>query len=314
MTEQEIQQWHKDENEWWNKFSSIMAKQWELDDYSNMILRKSMEQESFDFLMKNNGSLLDLGCGSGWLSFQFERNGMTTLGLDFSDEQIKLANNHKLEHDAKKSSFVCCDILSWDYSNHLQKFDSVHVSAFLHHLPEQELITLFEVISRISKNEANIYLYEPLYFTHKKLNIVKKIFLFIVVKSFGLFIHHIPSFLNLWEKDYKDARKRGYTGASPHEAALNYEFLESVLKNTNLKIEDITPVHYKSIVYAILVFSMKKPFRNFFKKGISGIIKLDHFLFKFIGYKNMGYKKDFLLYSVKIKKTLSQKVDIHELS
>ena len=52
MTQEEIQQWHQDEIKWWNKFSSIMAKQWELDEHSNNILRKSNEEDSYQYLLK----------------------------------------------------------------------------------------------------------------------------------------------------------------------------------------------------------------------------------------------------------------------
>lgn len=303
MTATQIQEWHNDEIEWWNKFSHIMAKQWQLDDYSNNILRKSTEEESFNYLIKKNGLLLDLGCGSGWLSFKFGNDGMATLGLDFSEEQIKLANQYKIQNNVVNSSFVCCDIFSWDYSNYHNMFDSIHISAFLHHLPEEELDLLFEVISKISKDGAKIYLYEPIYFADKKLSLIKKISLFFINKSFSVLMYRLPSLFNCWEQDYKDAQKEGYTGTSPHESALNYKFFKMILKKYSLEIENITPSHYKSIVYAILANSMKNPLGGFLKKGIPLIMKLDQFLFKVIGWKNIGEKRDFLLCSIKIKKS-----------
>ena len=303
MTAEQIQEWHKDEIEWWNKFSHIMAKQWELDEYSNNILRKSAEEESFNYLTKKDGFLLDLGCGSGWLSFKFEDDGMRTLGIDFSEEQIKLANQHKAQNNSVNTSFLCCDILSWDYSSYINKFDSIHISAFLHHLPEVELDLLFKIISKVSKNGAKIYLYEPVYFNNKNLSLIKKIIFYFINKSFALLIFRIPSMFGFWTKEYKEAQEHGYTGTSPREAALNYTFFENALNKYALEIEKMTPTHYKSIVYALLVNSMKSPLRNFFKKRIKMIMNLDQFLFKFIGWKNIGEKNDFLLYSIKIKKT-----------
>lgn len=182
-------------------------------------------------------------------------------------------------------------------------FDSIHISAFLHHLPEEELDLLFEVISKVSKNGAKIYLYEPIYFSNKKLSVIKKVFLLLINKSFSVLIYRLPSLFNWWDQDYKNAQKEGYTGTSPHESALDYTFFQTILKKYSLEIEDITPSHYKSIVYAILANSIKQPLGNFFKKGISLIMKLDQFLFRFIGWKNIGEKRDFLLCSIKIKKS-----------
>lgn len=303
MTQEEIQQWHQDEIKWWNKFSSIMAKQWELDEHSNNILRKSNEEDSYQYLLKENGYLLDLGCGSGWLSFKYEKNGMKTLGIDFSSEQIKLADQKKIEQNAINASFMCCDILNWDYSDYIHSFDSIHVSAFLHHLPESELAALFEIISKVSKDEAKIYLYEPVYSTQKNLNIFKKAFLYFINKSVSFFVFHIPSLLNFWDDDYKNAQKQGYTGTSPHESALNYSFLQTTLKNYSLELESISPVHYRSLVYGILTNSMKPQYQSFFKKFLKYILKLDHFLFKWLGWENIGGKRDFLLCSIKIKKS-----------
>lgn len=302
MTEAEIKQWHKDEIEWWDKYSNIMAKQWELDDYSNKIIREDLEKESFNFLANKGGKLLDLGCGNGWLSFKFEKSGMNTLGVDFSQEQIKLAQKYKQEHGIENSNFECSDILTWDYSNYVSSFDSIYINAFLHHLPEVELEKLFEIVSNVSKKGTKIYLYEPVYFPDFYLSSIKKATLFTVVKLFSIFSFRIPSLFSFWDDYYKKARDEGYTGTSPHEAALNYTFFERILKKHSLEIEYIEPVHFKSIVYALLVNSMKKPIKMKLRKLLPFVKKVDSLLFKYIGDRGMGKKNDFLMYSIHLKR------------
>jgi SAM-dependent methyltransferase len=298
MTNEEIEIWHREELNWWNKFSSIMTKQWILDEYSNNILRKQIEEESFKFLDKKNGNLLDLGCGAGWLSFKYEKAGMNTIGVDFSEEQIKLANTQKKGDNNINSSFICTDILKWDYVNYINHFDSIHISAFLHHIPEVELEKLFYIISKVSKDNANIYLYEPIYVEDKTTNIFIKSSLFMINKFFGLMLNRLPSLFNCWEGDYKKAKEEGYTGMSPNESALEYEFLKNLLKKNNFILEDIRPIHYKSIGYAIIISSMKKSLREILKYGISTVLIFDKFLFKIMGWKNVGEKRNFLLCSI----------------
>jgi SAM-dependent methyltransferase len=302
MTEREIAEWHADENEWWEKYADIMSRQWELDDYSNKVLRKNIQTESFKHLVKEDGNLLDLGCGNGWLSFKFNAAGMRTLGIDFSQKQIELANNSKASHGISNASFLCSDILSWDYSNYLDSFDSIHINAFLHHLPSEELDELFRIISKVSKNKASLYLYEPIYFPNMRVSVWKKPLLFFITKFFGLLAFRLPLLLNFWSEDFKRAKKDGYTGTSPHEAGIDYTFFRSILDKYSFKVESMTPTHYKSIVYALLVNSMKPSIKKILIKGLPAMVKMDHFLFSFFGWKNIGKKNDFLLYSIKIRK------------
>ena len=71
-------------------------------------------------------SLLHLQCHFGQDTLSWSRMGATCVGVDISNEGIKLAQklNKELKLDAK---FICCNVL--DTSNHIkEKFDIVYTS------------------------------------------------------------------------------------------------------------------------------------------------------------------------------------------
>lgn len=144
-------QWHQDEKAWWNMYGDYMTYQWQLTPYLHDVIRTPLENEYVDYLLKPGGRLLDLGCGSGWLSFHFAEQGMSVLGIDVAKEQINAANELKLSRGVKNVSFECADFIAWDSSQYVGAFDSVFVSAFMHHLPEVELEQTVQKIASVVK-------------------------------------------------------------------------------------------------------------------------------------------------------------------
>ena len=85
----------------------------------------------------NGGLLLDLGCGTGTLSFMLEEKGYEIIGVDPSEDMLAVANEKKYELDSP-AIFLCqsgenldlygtidCAVSSLDTINHIDSLDKV---------------------------------------------------------------------------------------------------------------------------------------------------------------------------------------------
>lgn len=85
----------------------------------------------------NGGLLLDLGCGTGTLSFMLEEKGYEIIGVDPSEDMLSVANEKKYELDSP-AIFLCqsgenldlygtidCAVSSLDTINHIDSLDKV---------------------------------------------------------------------------------------------------------------------------------------------------------------------------------------------
>lgn len=294
-------QWHDEENEWWDRYSAIMAYQWKLNTKINNVIRKKMESTYQAYLYKDNGALLDIGCGTGWLSLSFAKKGMNTVGVDFSYEQIKEANSIKANMKASNSEFICTDFLDFDVEQHKNKYDSIFVNAFLHHLPLEELKQVFDIISTVSKKGAKIYLYEPIMFCSEKNTIIGSLALKIYNRAISFFTNKIPNIFCFWNDKYKKAIDLGYDGMSPNEGSIDFQKLNSILEENCIEVTSIRPEHYLSISYSILAHSMRKPYRQIYEVFVPLIYLTDKAIFKFMNWKAIARKRNFLLCSLELK-------------
>lgn len=302
MTQEEIKRWHDEENKWWDKYADIMSEQWRLNTSINDIIRKNMEESYSSFLYKKDGLILDVGCGSGWLSLKFARQGMNAVGIDFSQEQIAQANAYKNEFDLKNVHFICTDFVSFDSNEYIEKFDAVFVNAFLHHLPAVELEKIFQKISQLSKKHAKIYLYEPLMFNEKANNKLTKVMTSLYTKVLSIMMWRLPSLFKMWNVKFSSALESGYNGMSPNERSIDFEKLKAILEKENISVIATKPEHYQSLPYAILSFSMRKPYSAIYTLFLPFIYMIDKLIFKFLNWKTLGTERNFLLCSVQLEK------------
>lgn len=68
--------------------------------------------------LPNTTSLVDIGCGTGWLTERAEKHASTTVGIDVSHESIALA---RLRHPGRAISYVAESVE--DFSCRKQKFE-----------------------------------------------------------------------------------------------------------------------------------------------------------------------------------------------
>lgn len=152
------------EKEWWEKFSEVEEKYcWVQNRKIQKIIRGSYVKQ-IKKLTNTETTILELGCGVGWLIFLLAEAGAKNLvGTDFSKKQIERAKqelNRKKELQNKNILFFEGDYLSIEKILD-KKFDLVICHAFLHHLTEQEINMVFETAHRSLKPQGKLVLIEP---------------------------------------------------------------------------------------------------------------------------------------------------------
>lgn len=84
------------------------------------------------FKQRNAQSLLDLGCGSGWLSIYLARNGFSMTGVDIAAQALALGKMWA-DEEKHKIKFDAADIASLPYRD--GEFDGVVANSIFEHLP-----------------------------------------------------------------------------------------------------------------------------------------------------------------------------------
>lgn len=106
--------------------------------YMRIKLRLEKYYAPFNQLLPRRGTILDLGCGYGFLCYmlQFLSAERTLEGVDYDDEKIEVANHGYLKSD--RLQFCCADVTQYP----LETYDGIVISDVLHYLPysSQELL------------------------------------------------------------------------------------------------------------------------------------------------------------------------------
>jgi SAM-dependent methyltransferase len=92
----------------------------------------SLALEVLQKVIPAGGSILDLGCGSGWTSLLLTRAGWDVIGVDISERMVEVAQE-RLEHDRCGATFHVADMEELDLKR--KDFDGVLVFDALHHCP-----------------------------------------------------------------------------------------------------------------------------------------------------------------------------------
>ncbi|HLZ15648.1 MAG TPA: 1-acyl-sn-glycerol-3-phosphate acyltransferase, partial [Cyclobacteriaceae bacterium] len=106
--------------------------------YLRIKLKLENYYEPFNQLVPRHASVIDLGCGYGFLSYMlhFLSPERKVTGVDYDEGKIKIANNGYLR--GEKLSFVCEDITRHAFEKH----DVIIVSDVLHYLQESQQVEL----------------------------------------------------------------------------------------------------------------------------------------------------------------------------
>ena len=90
------------------------------------------------------GSILDVGCGSGWLSEYFARLGYKVLGIDISEDLIQMARERveRVPYNVDHETSLQCSFLKHDIESTplRQKFDAIICYDALHHFEDERAV------------------------------------------------------------------------------------------------------------------------------------------------------------------------------
>lgn len=294
-----IEKWHHDEEAWWDKFGSYMSYQWRLTPRLNQSIRDELEREYTSFLVNPGDRLLDLGCGSGWLSLNFANQGMSVLGVDLSQEQINEAKRIETPREDGSVDFVCADFAHWECAAYEAQFDKVFVSAFLHHLPEVELEMIFKKIAFVLKSGGKVYMYEPLSSTAESRSLVLYIIDELFKRVSDILINGIPKWFNLLNNNYLIERDRGYIMSSPHERPVDIRLLERFCADL-FDIKEVRGWHLYSLGFAMQTMNLKDSVKNVYSVFTSLLYVIDRVLLDRLGWQKFSQPQRFILCSIKL--------------
>jgi 2-polyprenyl-3-methyl-5-hydroxy-6-metoxy-1,4-benzoquinol methylase len=291
-------QWHQDEKSWWNMYGDYMTYQWQLTPHLHKVIRKPLENEYVEYLLKPGGRLLDLGCGSGWLSFDFAERGMSVIGVDVSSEQINAANESKARSKTENVEFECADFNTWNSERYRGYFDSVFVSAFMHHLPEVELELIVRKIASVVKPGGRVFLYEPLTAARPR-SLAVKVVDRVCSMALLLLLDKLPKWLGLFSERHLAELARGYRMTSPHERPVAVELLNDLF-GKEFEVSEIKGWHLHSLGFSMQVTALKEGARKYYETLVRFWFGLDRFLFRFFGWESFSLPGRFILCSVKL--------------
>ncbi|MFX1281716.1 MAG: class I SAM-dependent methyltransferase [Promethearchaeota archaeon] len=127
------------------KFYDLVAKETAEKWYPNEILMPTIKDFLSNFNFKPR--ILDLGCGSGYESMRIHSLGAEVVGVDFSSESIKIAQERN-----PNCTFLLKDYFELDETIGL--FDGIFSSGSIIHISYERLPKLFEILSPLVKKNG----------------------------------------------------------------------------------------------------------------------------------------------------------------
>lgn len=97
-------------------------------------------------IVKIDSSLIDVGCGTGRLSFQLSDVCKVVDGLDLSKRNINLAKSHLLLNPRRNISFFHSDVNSF-FKNNFRKYNYSVLSYVIHEINEPDRVNLLKSLS-----------------------------------------------------------------------------------------------------------------------------------------------------------------------
>ena len=209
-------------------------------------------------------SIIDVGCGSGDLSYEASKITKKSLGIDFAKNMIKIAKNK-----FKKNNLDFQDISIFDYKI-TEKFDCVSANGFIEYLSLSDIKKFFDISNRLLNNNGYIVFGTRnrlfnLYSLNKfSLNEIKK-------KTFNKFYEESIALNNLKFNDFIKLKKNSFEEVSFQQPKTRinvdkrHQFsplqIVDILNRVGFKVIDIHPINYHPV--PPIKYSKEKNFKLF---------------------------------------------------
>lgn len=99
--------------------------------------------------------VLDLACGSGWLSVFLSKYNFDVTGIDISPAAITLANRWKEEDKIENVTFMEADIFNLPFPE--KSFDAIIFNSSLEHFRADQAKIIFEKLSTILNDKGFLF-------------------------------------------------------------------------------------------------------------------------------------------------------------
>ena len=153
---QEIKQFNKPNQDWWDEHGSFSALHKITPcriNYIIQVIKKNIKQQEMygDYEICQNLKILDIGCGGGILCEPLSRLGGQVTGIDVSENAILSAKTHAqtMELDI---NYKCISIEEFNTKNY--NFDLVIASEVIEHVSNRK--HFLQMLKQISSNETSI--------------------------------------------------------------------------------------------------------------------------------------------------------------
>ena len=239
-------------------------------------------------------SIIDVGCGSGDLSYEASKITKKSLGIDFVKNMIKIAKKK-----FKKNNLAFQDISIFDYKI-TEKFDCVSANGFIEYLSLSDIKKFFDISNRLlNKNGYIVFgtrnrLFNLYSLNKFSLNEVRR-------KTFNKFYEESIALNSLKFNDFIKLKKNSFEEVPFKQTKIDinvdkrHQFsplqIVDILNRLRFKVIDIHPINYHPVTP--IKYSKEKNFKLF-----------SNFIYKFKDNNKLPYipfASSFMLTARKIK-------------
>jgi 2-polyprenyl-3-methyl-5-hydroxy-6-metoxy-1,4-benzoquinol methylase len=153
------------EHAWWERNAALVARFWEMDPSFSGVLRRGYLSKIRSFFMegRKDVTVLELGCGSGWVGQSIAGAGLRILGTDFSEAQLGLARrNAEARGLGEAATYRLSTSAEWPEET--PACNAVLIHSFLHHLDDPELDDFLDNLKARTSPGTRIVLFEPAFY------------------------------------------------------------------------------------------------------------------------------------------------------
>lgn len=139
---------------WWSTFGeSEESFFWALENKPQPISRLRYIDDAIEFL-SDCSSIVDFGCGNGWLSRQLAKTfSKEIIGIDFSESQIELAKKNTPIKNIKYKKI--------DHVSDLPTANGYIFHGVLHHMDSSNILKILSIVNEHAESGTKVVIIEP---------------------------------------------------------------------------------------------------------------------------------------------------------